>query len=146
MNSISTNQSQSIEDVKLELEYEIEEDVEAELDDFVRLNRTGQFRDAHELYDDCLSNYVDWHPVAAEYADYLLRQGDFEQLEAFSQRAATRSQDLCERELFNLMNVIGSRCSQEVMWNRLQYIWPTLSQEVTFDSFKDIYVSHYEEL
>ena len=146
MNPISTNQSQSIEDVTLELEYELEEDVEAELDDFVRLNHTGQFTDAHELYDDCLSKYVDWHPVAAEYADCLLRECAFEQLEAFSQRAADGSQDDCERELFNLMYVIGSRCSQEVMWSRLQRIWPTLSLNVPFDSFKDIHVSHYGEL
>lgn len=123
-NSIATNQSKASKDVLLELEYEIEEDVEAELQEFVRLSHTCQFREAHELFDQCLSSHVDWYPVAAEYADCLLREGDCKQLAAFSQEVARRFQDPSDRALFDLMHVIGSCDPEDIMWQRLQPLWP----------------------
>lgn len=109
MDSTAINQSKASKDIVLELDYEIEEDVKAELEDFVRLSHAGQFNDAHELYDECLSNYDSWYPVAAEYADCLLREGDFKQLEDFSGKARIKFEDPSERELFSLMKMIGSR-------------------------------------
>ena len=64
------------------LKLDIEEGVKAELEDFVRLSHICQFRDAYELFDECLSSHDAWYPVAAAYADCLLREGDFEQLES----------------------------------------------------------------
>lgn len=57
MDSPVTNQSRSSEDVLLELDYEIEGDVKAELEDFVRLSHLGQLKDAHELFDGRLSSH-----------------------------------------------------------------------------------------
>ena len=142
MNPVQMNPSNPSEDVKLELECEIQEDVGAELEDFVRLNHTGQFKDAHELYDECLSIHDDWYPIAAEYADCLLREGDFAQLAAFSRKAVTRFQDLCERALFSLMYEIGSRSSKSAKWQRLKSLWPALSFKSPFTSLKDTDVGH----
>ena len=138
------NPSKPIEDVKLELECEIDEDVEAEFEDFVRYNQTGQFKDAHELYEECLSTHDDWYPIAAEYADCLLREGDFAQLAAFSQRAAIRSQDPNERALFNLMHGIGN-LSSTARWQRLESLWPAFSFKSPFSSLRDTDVGHHEE-
>ena len=145
MNPVPVNPSKPSDDLKLEVECEIEEDVEAELADFVRLNHTGQFKDAHELYEECLSTHDDWYPIAAEYADCLLRQGDFAQLAAFSQRAAIRSQDPCEKALFNLMHEIGNLSSESAKWQRLESLWPALSFKSPFTSLKDIHVGHHDE-
>lgn len=111
MESAAIPQSKASKDVVLELDYEIEEDVEAELEDFVRLSHTGQFKDAHELYDECLSSYDTWYPVAAEYADCLLREGDLEQLASFSRKARMAFEDPSERELFTLMIMIGTHAA-----------------------------------
>lgn len=138
------NPNDPSEDVKLELECEIEEDIEAELEDFVRLNHTGQFIDAHELYEECLSTHDDWYPIAAEYADCLLREGDFAQLAAFSKRAAAIFRDRSERALFQLMHEIGHR-SSAARWERLEFLWPAMSFKSPFSSLRDTDVGHHEE-
>ena len=91
-------------DVELELECEIE-DVEAELEEFVRLNHTGQFNDAHELFDECLVDHVDWFPVAAEFADCLLREGKFSQLEKFLSEVATKFPTPGDRDLLEAISI-----------------------------------------
>ena len=141
MDSPSTNQSISSEDILLELDYEIEEDVKAELEEFVRLSHTGQFKDAHELFDECLSSHDGWYPVAAEYADCLLREGDFEQLAAFCEKALMKFPDLRETALLELMFGIGSLLPRDVMWWRLQALWPALSLKPPYTSLKDTDVS-----
>ena len=145
MTSVVLNQSKSSQDVNLELEYEIEEDVEAELEEFVRLNHIGQFKEAHELFDECLRHHADWYPISAEYADLLLREGKLEQLATFSLNAATMFQDPVERTLFKLMKVIGDLSSKDVMWQRLQDIWPTLSIKPPYTSLRDTDVGRQEE-
>lgn len=134
----------------LQLDCEIEEDVTAELEDFVRLSHICQFQDAHALYDECLSHCNGWFPVAAEYADCLLREGDFEQLVAFSRKAALNFQDHSENMLLGLMHVIGnlgirSLSSQDVM-QYLRSLWPALSLKPLFTSLMDADVSHQGKL
>ena len=138
MTSVTPDQSEPCDDVLLELEYEIEEDVEAELQEFVRLSHMGQFADAHELFDDCLSGHVDWFPVAAEYADCLLRQGKFEQLAAFSATVSMEFQDPSENALLELMLILGSCLPRDLMWRRLQDVWPDLSLQPPYTSLRDI--------
>ena len=148
MNPVPINHNKSSEDVKLEFECEIEEDVEAELEEFVRLNRTGRFTDAHQLYDECLSSHVSWYPIAAEYADCLLREGDLEQLAVFSQKAVTDFQDHQEGILFSLMQVIRDQpwgVMWPVMWPRLKFLWSALSFKPPFTSSKDTDVGHHEK-
>ena len=137
MDSVTTNESGSSQDVILEFDYEIEEDVEGELEEFVRLSHTGQFKEAHELFDECLQRHIDWYPVAAEYADCLLREGQFEQLAAFSQKAAMTFQETSENALLDLMLMIGSLLPRDVIWQRLQDLWPDLSLSPPFTSLKD---------
>lgn len=147
MDSIATgqsSQSKASEDVVLELEYEMEEDLEAELEDFVRLSHSGQFKDAHELYDECLSAHDSWYPIAAEYADCLLREGDFQQLVTFSRKAAMRFQDPSERTLLHLMEVIGSRAPNEIMWQQLRNLWPVGSMKPPYNLLSDTDVGHQE--
>lgn len=148
MDSIATSQSsqsKASEDVVLELEYEIEEDVEAELEDFVRLSHSGQFKDAHKLYDECLSGYDSWYPIAAEYADCLLREGDFQQLVTFSRKARLRFQDRSERKLLRLMEVIGNRTpDKKLMWHKLADLWPVSSMKPPYNSLSDTEVGHQE--
>ena len=144
MNPIPIDPSKSSQDVKLELECEIEEDVEAELEDFVRLSHTGQFKHAHELYDECLSSYGNWFPVAAEYADCCLREGSFDQLAAFCEEASVKFQEPREYALLELMGGIGELLPRDAMWRRLQCLWPGLALTPPFTSLRDTDVGHQE--
>ena len=144
MDSTTTNQSEPSEDVVLELECEIEEDIKAELEDFVRLSHMGQFKDAHELYDECLSSYDDWFPVAAEYADCCLREGNLKQLVAFCEEASMKFQDPREYALIELMGGIGSLLPRDAMERRLKDLWPYLGLKPPFTSLGDTDVGQQE--
>ena len=145
MDLLTTNQSETSADVELELEYEIEEDIEAELENFVRLNHTGQFEDAHELFDECLSSHDDWYPIAAEYADCLLREGNFRRLAVFSQKASMTFQDPGEKMLLLLMGVIGTLAPRHVMRQQLQALWPIDDLKPPYTSLRDTDVGHQVE-
>ena len=142
MDLLTTNQSETSADIELELEYEIEEDIEAELENFVRLNHTGQFEDAHELFHECLSSHDDWYPVAAEYADCLLREGKFKQLADFSRKASMTFQDPGEQMLLRLMEVIGNLDPRDAMRRQLQALRPIDELKLPYTSLKDTDVGH----
>lgn len=145
MDSVATNRRKSTEDVRFELNYEIEEDVEAELEDFVGLNHTGQFTEAHELFDECLSNHSDWYPVAAEYADCLLRQDHLEQLAAFCGEAANRFSEPSERVILRSMELIGQCVPKNAfleLWPQLLGLWSDQSLKPPYTSLKDTDVGH----
>ena len=142
MDLLTNHQNEKSPDIELELEYEIEEDIEAELEDFVRLNHTGQFEDALELFDECLSSHDDWYPIAAEYADCLLRQGKFKQLADFSRKASMTFQDPGEKMLLRLMGVIGNLDSRHVMRQQLQALWSIEGLKPPYTSLKDTDVGH----
>lgn len=59
-----------------------QEDIFEELNSFVRLGKLGRFKEGHLFFEDTLRQYVQQFPVAAEYADFLLSQGNFKSLEA----------------------------------------------------------------
>ena len=141
MESIDSEKNTGDEAVPLELEYEIQEDFEAELDEFVRLSYTGQFDLAHELFDECLAEHDDWYPVAAEYADCLLRQGKFEQLETFCRNAPTRFSDPQEQAVFRMMFLIGRyfpRRTLSSMWTQSDSTWPALPFKPPYTSLRDV--------
>ncbi|KAM0797572.1 hypothetical protein BDR22DRAFT_892203 [Usnea florida] len=145
MDLLTTNQSETSADIELELEYEIEEDIEAELENFVRLNHTGQFEDAHELFDQCLSSHDDWYPIAAEYADCLLREGKFKQLADFSRKASMTFQEPGEKTLLLLMEMIGKRAPRDIMRQQLQALWPADVFKPPYTSIKDTDI-HIKEI
>ncbi|KAJ5109558.1 hypothetical protein N7532_002203 [Penicillium argentinense] len=59
----------------------VEEDVPAELEAFVRLSHFALFDQAREWFDGCLRDHLAEFPVALEYADMLLRQGSYREVE-----------------------------------------------------------------
>ena len=145
MDLLTTHQSGTNADVELELEYEIEEDIESELENFVRLNHTGQFEDAHQLFDECLSSHDNWYPIAAEYADCLLREGKFKQLAQFSWKASMTFQEPGEKTLLLLMKMIGDLAPRDVMRQQLQYLWPIDELKPPYTSLRDTDVGHQVE-
>lgn len=154
MDSVATNQNKVDGDVKLELDCEVVEDVEAELEDFVHLNHTSQFEAAHELFDDCLSKHDSWYPVAAEYADCLLREGKFHCLHAFCDKSIPVFSDVNEKTVLRLMNLIGSCALMEIeepgsgfkdSWQDVVAICSSLSLSPPFTSLKDTDVSRDNE-
>ena len=68
---------------------DIEEDVEGELEDFVRLSHTCQFASAQELFDECFSEHVTWFPAAAEYVDFLISSYQYDHISPFCRRACS---------------------------------------------------------
>ena len=142
MDLLTTDQSGTSADVELELEYEIEEDIESELENFVRLNHTGQFEDAHELFDECLSSHDHWYPIAAEYADCLLREGKFKQLAQYCWKASTTFQDPGEKMVLLLMEMIGYLDPRDVMRQQLQDLRPIDGLKPPYTSLIDTDVGH----
>lgn len=53
------------------------EDIPGELDEFVRFYKGGDWLAAEYYFDDVLKEHKILFPVAAEYADFLLAQGNF---------------------------------------------------------------------
>ena len=89
----------------MSFDVEIHEDVGAELEEFVRLNHSDNYRDAELLYRECLEEHLSWFPVVAEYADYLLRQRDFVTLHAFCKIKITRLTYQGKRDLLTLITI-----------------------------------------
>ena len=144
METVAANQEKPGEDVHLQLEYEIEEDVGAELEEFVRLNHSGQVKDAHKLYDHCLIGHEDWFPVAAEYADCLLREGNFADLAKFGKNKAATFSDPYEKALLYLMGSIGDcleRDASDDLWNVAKQTWSLLPMAPLYFSLEDTKLS-----
>ncbi|KAL8792004.1 MAG: hypothetical protein Q9195_005422 [Heterodermia aff. obscurata] len=71
---------------ELTIDFDIEEDIEAELSEFVRLSCTGEFEQAELAFKECLSSHQNLFPVVAEYGDFLLRQEKFKDLLFFTKK------------------------------------------------------------
>lgn len=68
------------DDFEFRLEFDIEEDIEGELDDFVRLARLGLVKQAREYFQGALSDHLKLFPVFAEYAEFLIEEGAYPEL------------------------------------------------------------------
>lgn len=90
-------------DSRMQLEFAIEEDIPAELEDFVRLSRLGLFKDALEMFDQTLRDHANLFPVAAEYADGLLEQGSYGKLKEFVLKAERSTWEDDENDVFELL-------------------------------------------
>jgi hypothetical protein len=62
------------------LEFEVEEDIEGELEDFVRLVRLGLVEQAREHFQQTLSPHAKLFPVLAEYAKLLVSENASQEL------------------------------------------------------------------
>lgn len=76
-------QEPQVEDPVIRLECDFEENIPDWIEQFVRLSKHGEFKRARLLFDDYLRPYLALFPVAAEYAHFLLEQGNFGTLEEF---------------------------------------------------------------
>ena len=130
-------------DTMLEIACDIEEDIEGELEDFVRLSHTFQFVKAQQLYDECLSTHEAWFPVSAEYADFLCLQSQYDQLKSFSQAALTRFSDVQELALFHLMELLADCYLQpdDIDYNLIKALKIWKDATIPFPASSDIEVS-----
>lgn len=64
----------------LDEEFDIVEDIPAELEDFVFMSRLGLYQEARNLYEQNLQSHLEFFPVLAEYADMLLEEGAYSEL------------------------------------------------------------------
>lgn len=65
------------------LTMEVEEDIEQEIETFVRFKRRGEYKQAEEVFQETLSRHLSLFPVIAEYADFLLVQEQYRILSEF---------------------------------------------------------------
>jgi hypothetical protein len=70
----------SFEDLEFQFEFEIEEDIEGELEDFVKLARLGLVERARKYFHQILLPHVKLFPVFAEYAELLVSENAFQEL------------------------------------------------------------------
>ena len=89
----------------ISLNVEIREDVGAELEEYVRLNHSGDYDRADQLYHECLEKHLDWFPVTAEYGDCLLRQGRHDELKSLCMSRLDSLTDRNERDIMRLLGI-----------------------------------------
>lgn len=68
-------------DVTIHVELNVTEDIDEELEEFNRLTRIGNFRGAKSFFDEKLRIFMDNPHVFVQYAEMLLRQGDFKSIQ-----------------------------------------------------------------
>lgn len=92
----------------LNMEFDIVEDIPAELEDFIFLSRLGLFQDARELFVQYLEPHIGFFPVLAEFADMLLEDGRYAELcqlltDSYSENKFSEE----ERQLLGLMKALS---------------------------------------
>jgi tetratricopeptide (TPR) repeat protein len=92
----------------LDMEFDIVEDIPAELEDFIFLARLGLFEEAHELFEQVLKPHDRYFPVLAEFADMLLEEGRYAELSRLLTNPSAKaefSEDECQ--LLDLMKALS---------------------------------------
>jgi hypothetical protein len=69
-----------LQDFEFRLEFDIEEDIEGELEYFVQLARLGLAQEARETFDHSLRDHLRLFPVLAEYSEFLLAENKYREL------------------------------------------------------------------
>lgn len=90
------------------LSLEFEEDLEQEIEAFVRFKRLRRYDEAHEVFQKTLSAHVGFFPVAAEYADLLLEQGNYKMLSDFLDIQIEYMGTIFEEEEIELFRIMRS--------------------------------------
>lgn len=68
-------------DIDFRLEFDIEKDIEGELEHFVRLARLGLSEKARNHFESTLAEDLSLFPVFAEYAEFLVADGEYAELQ-----------------------------------------------------------------
>lgn len=90
------------------LEMEVEEDIEQEIETFVRLKRLGQYKKAHEMFQQVLIPHIAFFPVVAEYADLLLEEGKYGALGRFLDIPIECMETIFEEDELELLRIMRS--------------------------------------
>lgn len=90
------------------LTMEVEEDIEQEIENFVRFKRRGEYLQAQELFQQSLSSHLALFPVIAEYADLLLEQGKFRTLSEFLDIQLQYMESMLEEQEVELLRIMRS--------------------------------------
>ncbi|KAJ5897090.1 uncharacterized protein N7473_006489 [Penicillium subrubescens] len=90
------------------LTMEVEEDVELEIETFVRFKRRGEYERAEEIFQQTLSAHLSLFPVIAEYADLLLVQEKYRMLSEFLDIQIQYMEPVLEEEEVELLRIMRS--------------------------------------
>lgn len=90
------------------LEMEVEEDLEQEIETFVRLKRLGHYNKAHEMFEQVLISHIAFFPVVAEYADLLLEEGKYGALLRFLDIQIECMETIFEEDELELLKIMRS--------------------------------------
>ena len=145
---MTTHQDTAVEDGLLNFEYDIEEDVAEELEEYVRLCHIGQFDAADDQFRLCLRHHRDWYPISAEHADRLFRQGRYKELGAWAVESLTSCKcSLQEAAVFKIL-VVLAKCYEtndaSSLIDEAIVIWDEVSPHLTIVSASDTEVGEAE--
>lgn len=90
------------------LTMEVEEDIELEIETFVRFKRWGDYERADEIFQQTLSAHLSLFPVIAEYADLLLVQEKYRMLSEFLDIQIRYMEPVLEEDEVELLRIMRS--------------------------------------
>ncbi len=92
----------------ISLTMEVEEDIEQEIESFVRFKRRGEYEQAEEVFQETLSKHLSLFPVIAEYADFLLVQEKYRILSEFLDIQMQYMESVFKEEEMELLLIVKS--------------------------------------
>ncbi|CEJ61274.1 hypothetical protein PMG11_09811 [Penicillium brasilianum] len=92
----------------LSVTMEVEEDIEQEIESFVRFKRRREYEKAEEIFKEMLSAHLSLFPVIAEYADLLLVQEKYRILSEFLDIQIQYMEPVLEEEEVELLQIMRS--------------------------------------
>lgn len=113
--SATTGDSELVYEGSLELE----EDIPAELEDFVIVARLGMTEDAQRLVSDVLWRHLHFFPVVAEIAEFFLGSGLWGSLRNLVRELDRRRiffGDYNETEMLRRLRILGTKAVSQTLW------------------------------
>lgn len=126
------------------LEWDLEPDLDDELEEYSRLARLGQFRTAQEYFDHQLAQHAEHPLIFVKYAETLWEMGDFKSVVSLASRAAQvfpspsgwpKQHTRAIRERGSKLDVLKDLY---LNWKLLYWISQTLSQNDCEVVYKEI--------
>lgn len=124
------------EDNPLVFDIKLEEDIEAELEDFILLTRLGVHREAKEIYHEVLKEHQNLFPVFAELAGFFVELGEMNQLSALLEDLGPTGATFDNSDRRELLSLLSSFAKADVR--------PTESYKTYLDQWILYLVIHFE--
>jgi hypothetical protein len=96
------------EAVPFSVTMELEEDIEQEIETFVRFKRRGEYRQAEIAFQETLFGHLSLFPIIGEYADFLLVQEKYGILSEFLDIQLQYMESALEEEEMELLCIMKS--------------------------------------